>query len=1000
MPPVADGLQIVSAFAWHRTSRMTSGLGTLFAVTFTLLTIAAPAPLQLREWIYGLSTSLSAQLPLNILSGLGVHVNLTAAQCEQLNIEFVEVPSAVGSSDELRFTAALGGVSVRCNLAVRSAILHEVRSNMALTLDGSVDVIVKAEGGLPAAIAIESCGWHIQLQPLQFEGDSTLAALLGELEPEIRYLGEHSSGLMCAEMRRMARDSTPYVHNLSEKVKALSVPAMPKVHTPSHGAQNLREFFWDGPVGRNLRAFMHDVGHVDDMARWNAVVSHLMNEFDMDEGFSFAFLRNSSIVATVPCTNKTMYANLEFEALALSSLASFTSLSADVVEQGASFGSGFVPTGVVDATIALVFPQPSAVFEFEHMMVNVAEQVALIPLRIRATGRTAVSGHLTFAAEFDPAGLARLQLDQMQHMSCASAMFMPGNSSLELLDLRGRLAILDADVSAPECSESSLEVQLLSAGASLAKAVNHSFGDSAIALLDGVLSKFGRQIVNQQVSAHIEELAPLCPATNFTVGHVASVDYAFRGVAGSCFAACAVIAVAATGFSLARRFTNVPDMATEAREPLQLSEPDSSRLRLFEEAALPVGVRWAMPCALLGNMALFVIAEVTVGVQVSGAASTPDVQWVSPSIFNLSISNTLAEMWASGSYPLTFIVVAFTIVWPFVKLSMMMYSWMVLRRPTRRGRLLVFLDQAGKWSLADNFVMTLMVVFMHVSWSGVDVTSEKFVGIKLQCFPRLEFYVFIVGTVLSLFLGHVMLAIHRAVAGGFQVDTAAPLALWREVVLGKRESHRGLVGVTVSLVIVLTFALLVVAFFTPVLVIDLGGVVGSFLDMTAQDRQRVLSFADFLATLDSQGDGYLALTMAFFVCCLPLLLLVALLFLWLLPLSGRGRMVCVSMCETLSAWSSLDVMSVALFGAVIGGDTYGIGLFLEDVLYSGNVAPICHGLRDIGLECLTISLEFVPECCVFFSATFVNLVVTQVIFRVIVSRARRKCTGSCDSVRS
>merc|ERR1719253_604632 len=70
-------------------------------------------------------------------------------------------------------------------------------------------------------------------------------------------------------------------------------------------------------------------------------------------------------------------------------------------------------------------------------------------------------------------------------------------------------------------------------------------------------------------------------------------------------------------------------------------------------------------------------------------------------------------MWNAKVYPLAFLIIAFSGIWPYAKLLMMLVCWFAPTKylsPLRRHKLLDFLDAYGKWSLVDTFVLVLFMV--------------------------------------------------------------------------------------------------------------------------------------------------------------------------------------------------------------------------------------------------------------------------------------------------
>ncbi len=71
-----------------------------------------------------------------------------------------------------------------------------------------------------------------------------------------------------------------------------------------------------------------------------------------------------------------------------------------------------------------------------------------------------------------------------------------------------------------------------------------------------------------------------------------------------------------------------------------------------------------------------------------------------------------------------------------------------------RESVLTWLDGLGKWSLIDFFVMILMLCAFFF---------ELHIGPEMLVLPKWGFYDFLLATMISLGLGHIILACHRLV---------------------------------------------------------------------------------------------------------------------------------------------------------------------------------------------------------------------------------------------
>eukprot|EP00747_Dinoflagellata_sp_TGD_P178486 gnl/TRDRNA2_/TRDRNA2_27432_c0_seq1.p1 gnl/TRDRNA2_/TRDRNA2_27432_c0~~gnl/TRDRNA2_/TRDRNA2_27432_c0_seq1.p1 ORF type:complete len:373 (-),score=38.08 gnl/TRDRNA2_/TRDRNA2_27432_c0_seq1:384-1373(-) len=327
---------------------------------------------------------------------------------------------------------------------------------------------------------------------------------------------------------------------------------------------------------------------------------------------------------------------------------------------------------------------------------------------------------------------------------------------------------------------------------------------------------------------------------------------------------------------------------------------------------------------------------------------------------------------------------------------MMVYVWLRPFSVLSRGKILFLLDAVGKWSLADNFVLMILVTFFHVEWSGPDVTGTGFAEIQLKCLTEMETGAFLTATMASLVLGHTMLAIHRISTGHFSkaegLAGSERSALWRGAAPGKRPIIRAALAVGTALALLVELGLVLAAWHTPMVMVELDGIVGSVLDVTGQSRQHRYSLSNIASHLGHQGSIDLSAALTVFAMALPALAIVALLLLWIVPLTGRARFVVLTACQTLVAWSSLDVVVVALLGAVLGGEAYGIGKFLDMIIYTQNVAPLCKSLRDnFSVACFDMHLEFSDGFFVLFGAAAMHVIVTQTALRTMCTSHMNIC---------
>jgi len=70
-------------------------------------------------------------------------------------------------------------------------------------------------------------------------------------------------------------------------------------------------------------------------------------------------------------------------------------------------------------------------------------------------------------------------------------------------------------------------------------------------------------------------------------------------------------------------------------------------------------------------------------------------------------------LWDSGLYVLAMVIVAFSIVFPFFKLAVLLSITAGWIHPRRRGDWLAFVERFGKWSMLDVFLVCLMIALAN-----------------------------------------------------------------------------------------------------------------------------------------------------------------------------------------------------------------------------------------------------------------------------------------------
>lgn len=124
-------------------------------------------------------------------------------------------------------------------------------------------------------------------------------------------------------------------------------------------------------------------------------------------------------------------------------------------------------------------------------------------------------------------------------------------------------------------------------------------------------------------------------------------------------------------------------------------------------------IRYIIPILLVLNIGVFFRGVIAEGASIGLVLSCNKYSTKTYVIQSYNLIDSVQDMWNAKVYPLAILVAAFSGIWPYVKLLMMMACWLI--PPSRlsvkkREKTLIFLDTVGKYSLIDGYILVMMVV--------------------------------------------------------------------------------------------------------------------------------------------------------------------------------------------------------------------------------------------------------------------------------------------------
>jgi hypothetical protein len=409
---------------------------------------------------------------------------------------------------------------------------------------------------------------------------------------------------------------------------------------------------------------------------------------------------------------------------------------------------------------------------------------------------------------------------------------------------------------------------------------------------------------------------------------------------------------------------------------------------------IPVWARLGILLLIFVNVALFISSNTSVGASVYlviKAAGEDTIRF--PSLFDFSLANSVQDMWNAKVYALSILIAVFSGIWPYVKLLLLTVCWLV--PPTRIGilhreRILLLLDALGKCSLVDSFVMILMMVAFHFSISPTvtPVTPPGTLVAQVWVEPHYGFYTFILATMCSLVITHIVVYCHRKVSE--QVDRTDNLEKKSLLAFSRRPDQGGsALLLSVAPLLLVAAGLVVSGIIIQSFEFEFKGAFGYLLTLlgdSTTSSYSVVSLGNFIPSSSdhphSAGTIFLQVSFFIFVCAMPLAYLALLVALWSYPLTVSAQRRLLHVTEIAQAWSSLEVFVVAVIAALLELQQFAqfiIGDRCDKI--NPLLQKYAHSLLDGDDKCFDVEASLKTGCWVLFSGCLIYICAGMVVIR-------------------
>ncbi len=254
-----------------------------------------------------------------------------------------------------------------------------------------------------------------------------------------------------------------------------------------------------------------------------------------------------------------------------------------------------------------------------------------------------------------------------------------------------------------------------------------------------------------------------------------------------------------------------------------------------------------------------------------------------------SLPNSVRLMWQAKLYVVAGLILGFSIIFPFVKLTLIAIIWFVIHHPIRRRRMIEILEQLGKWSMLDIFVVCIILVLTN---------DQFFISSKI----RFGVYFFLAAIFISMFTSLIIKHMNEAIEG---IDHGELLRPSDAYSLMMKSGWRNLLIPTVWLVSAISLGALIAAPF-----IKIEGFMFN---------QHAFNIYTTAATLWDADAPVLSVFIFLVLIIWPITSLLLLLVVWLGWFSPKGHRRVDAILSAVASWSMLDVFGLALLVFLLEG---------------------------------------------------------------------------------
>eukprot|EP00928_Gymnodinium_smaydae_P053537 TRINITY_DN37507_c0_g1_i1.p1 TRINITY_DN37507_c0_g1~~TRINITY_DN37507_c0_g1_i1.p1 ORF type:complete len:994 (-),score=223.97 TRINITY_DN37507_c0_g1_i1:137-3118(-) len=921
----------------------------------------------LREWIHSISFDVP---PFTLLGPWGIH----GGSCSDTTVGRIAA-EAIGGPGEPVLRYRISGIGVRCSM-------HDLKASLTINAsleDSSLDILVAPRPLLvvganpPVELPfgppeLRECTVRARIRNVDFGGTSFFSEMLERFNERIReFFEKESTKVVCDKMRgHLAQRSAKLLRPVAVRLASLMEAPPPR----PGGLATSELVDWGGYppmlVGVQL---LHEKPRV----------SKQLMELVPQEPVPW-----DTVMAALPDAATSTAASATLDALNAAFGAAGLGADEGVGDFLPELHIDWVQLGGLETLLSQALrgkgEEVGFAAAFEHIWLRMSTHLRVNPIPGRTTSQlhqavnltlslTDVSVDATIRAMVWRSSLDNLFVDQMQQPSCLAQCARdaaPGsNASVGVVNLVSsmapRLGVLGGSAGLPGFTgHDVLEADLAAALDVTLKVVLSAYLPAAQSLTRGAAAAALQRAMDTQ---------PPCEATAIYRGPGDAV------ADGLLYGSGALVCLGLLGGWLASPQRKPTSPSGDVR---RLGSGVHAGGRLASHPVVPRLLSVIYPVMVLSTVSLYLYADLCVATAINFVFTAHGQSVVQSPALAFSVVIIAYDAVQAGAYLIAGCIFCLSILWPFVKLLLLVFAWLATEAQLScgaRDQLLRALDEYGKFSLVDIWLGILALACYRLAWHS-QVSDISFV---VDPNPMMPFFMYIVATVLSLILGHLASGFHRRAANWDGRHTEGKLEEEDSVVALSADASR-----RTSLLLVfclgLTAMLVVVGVQVKSFEMAQSGVLSIVLNEPDQEVTPY-SLIDLGAGL-TEGKSDPGLRMAqcvffLFAMIIPVASVFVLLILWLMPLPLATQHLLLDLCKCLDAWAAFDVFSLT-----VAVSHFEFGLFSKFLMERNNVARGCAILEDIlQTSCYHMECTLKPGFAICAAGGFASYVVPKLVLQ-------------------